>query len=316
MEFTVKEYTVPFMPPSDNMRLDAWLAGASGFSRAKIKELILAGFISFEGTLVLSPSRRVRHDEVYILKIPPDAPSDVVAEDIPLDVIHEDPEILVINKPPGLVVHPAAGHESGTLANALIHFCPEVSNAGFEERPGIVHRLDKDTSGIMVVAKTPAAYEHLTTAFHDDLVEKVYKTIVHGVPSAAEGRVETLIGRHPVNRKKMAVVTTNGKNAISNYSVLESFRNHALMSVIIETGRTHQIRVHMQHLGCPVVGDPVYGRRKSDAIMAVKPQRQMLHAWRLGFSHPSTGEMVLFEAPAPQDFTQVLSCLREQEKSG
>jgi len=241
--------------------------------------------------------------------VPTAAPVDVVAEAIPLDVLYEDEQVIVINKAPGLVVHPAAGHESGTLVNALLHHCTGLEGVGGELRPGIVHRLDKDTSGVMVVAKTDRSMAHLRGQFEAGQVDKMYLGLVHGRPQPSSGTVSTLIGRSRHDRKKMSAAPAAGRSAVTHYRIREAFAGASLLRIEIETGRTHQIRVHMAHIGTPIVGDRQYGVRRNRRA-ALKAPRQMLHAWRLGFSHPVTDERMRIEAPLPEDFEGVLRELR------
>ena len=215
-----------------------------------------------------------------------------------------------MDKPAGLVVHPAAGHPAGTLVNAVLHHCPGVLGVGGEARPGIVHRLDRDTSGLLAVAKTDAALAGLQAAFRDGAVRKTYLAVTCGVPDPPAGRLETLIGRSPRDRKKMAVVPRNGKPALTEWVVAEDFGAAALLRVRIHTGRTHQIRVHLSSFGCPVAGDRDYGSAARDRALPFRPERQMLHAWRLAFPHPLTGEPLAFEAPPPADFQALLAALR------
>jgi len=295
---------------ADAMRIDVWLASVSDLTRSRIKSLIASGCVSRDGVAVRSASQIVKTGEAYLVEMPPVASTDLVAQAIPLDILFEDESLIVLAKPPGLVVHPAVGHVDGTLVNGLLAHCPQMLSIGGERRPGIVHRLDQDTSGAMVVAKTDAAMASLGEAFREGRVRKTYLAIVHGVPEPSEGRLETLVGRHPVHRQRMAVLQKGGRRAITNYAVAESFRTAALLRVAIETGRTHQIRVHMRHIGCPVVGDATYGRPKEDASLPLPPPRQMLHAWRLAFPHPLSGRELEFEAPPPADFTAVLKALR------
>ena len=247
-----------------------------------------------------------KHEEEYrdaLIVLSTGPYSAVRAEDIPLDVIYEDEHVLALNKPPGLVVHPAPGHLTGTLVNALLAHCPELGGIGGVSRPGIVHRLDQDTSGVMVVAKTQRAMDVLSKEFssHANIV-KTYLALVHGTPVPAEGRIENLIGRSPFDRKKMAIVDRNGKVAVTNYRVAASARAVSRVECVIETGRTHQIRVHMASLGTPVVGDAVYGRPRLDRQLDPPPARQLLHAWRLALKHPVTRDPMVFEAPLPEDF--------------
>ena len=303
-----QSYTVQ-QAGADAMRIDVWLASVSDLTRSRIKSLIASGCVSRDGVAVRSASQIVKTGEAYLVEMPPVASTDLVAQAIPLDILFEDESLIVLAKPPGLVVHPAVGHVDGTLVNGLLAHCPQMLSIGGERRPGIVHRLDQDTSGAMVVAKTDAAMASLGEAFREGRVRKTYLAIVHGVPEPSEGRLETLVGRHPVHRQRMAVLQKGGRRAITNYAVAESFRTAALLRVAIETGRTHQIRVHMRHIGCPVVGDATYGRPKEDASLPLPP-RQMLHAWRLAFPHPLSGRELEFEAPPPADFTAVLKALR------
>ena len=228
-------------------------------------------------------------------------------EEIPLDILYEDSDCLVLNKPAGLVVHPAPGHASGTLVNALLHHCMDLGGVGGVERPGIVHRLDKDTSGLMVVAKNDAAVAGFVRLFQTGGITKEYMTLVHGVPPKPTGTVRSLIGRHPENRKKMAVVARNGKEAVTHYTVERRLGDVSLVRCRIETGRTHQIRVHMQSQGCPVVGDALYGKPAADKRLPQMPARQLLHAAHLVFSHPVTGAPMEFTAPLPEDFLPFLA---------
>ena len=304
-----QSYTVQ-QAGADAMRIDVWLASVSDLTRSRIKSLIASGCVSRDGVAVRSASQIVKTGEAYLVEMPPVASTDLVAQAIPLDILFEDESLIVLANPPGLVVHPAVGHVDGTLVNGLLAHCPQMLSIGGERRPGIVHRLDQDTSGAMVVAKTDAAMASLGEAFREGRVRKTYLAIVHGVPEPSEGRLETLVGRHPVHRQRMAVLQKGGRRAITNYAVAESFRTAALLRVAIETGRTHQIRVHMRHIGCPVAGDATYGRPKEDASLPLPPPRQMLHAWRLAFPHPLSGRELEFEAPPPADFTAVLKALR------
>ena len=226
-------------------------------------------------------------------------------EDVPLEVLHEDVEILVVAKPAGMIVHPAPGHETGTLVNAVLWHCPSVAGVGSATRPGIVHRLDRETSGVMVVAKTERAYRSLRAAFEDHgRVRKTYLAILHGAPAPATGTLETLVGRKPWDAKRMAVVEKNardGKRAVTHWKVLARHGRLALVEFVIETGRMHQIRVHAAHLGHPVAGDQLYGDATADRRMAVPPHRPLLHAVSLAFPHPATGKIVEFSAPPPPD---------------
>jgi 23S rRNA pseudouridine1911/1915/1917 synthase len=239
--------------------------------------------------------------------IPPTQPTDLVAEDIPLDVIFENDDLLVVNKPAGMVVHPAAGHDSGTLVNAVLGHDPEIEGIGGEERPGIVHRLDKDTSGLIVVAKNDAAMRWLQEQFRQRTVQKTYLALVDGAPPTPTGRIEAPIGRDPKSRKKMAVTApAKGREAISEYKTIESFRKHTLLEVRPLTGRTHQIRLHCAMLNCPIVGDVQYGHDK----MSLELKRHFLHAYQLKITLPGEQKARIFEAPLPPELEKVLDSLR------
>ena len=273
------------------------------FSRSRIEGLIKAGFVTVNGAVAEKAGQKVAETDEIGVEIPPPVPAEPQPEDIPLTVVFEDEHMLVVDKAPGMVVHPAPGHFTGTLVNALLHRCPDLSGIGGVARPGIVHRLDQDTSGLLVVAKTQVAMDGLTRAFasHKSLT-KTYLAVCHGRPRLDAGRIENLIGRHPVDRKRMAIVEKNGKLAITNWKVLGPGRaGTSLVECVIETGRTHQIRVHMASLGCPVIGDRVYGKGALDRKLEPVPERQMLHAWRLKLWHPVFGVEMSLEAPIPSD---------------
>lgn len=288
-------------------RLDAWLAETQAeHSRARWQALIKEGLVTVNGHAV-KPNCKLNPGDRVEWRIPEPIDAEPQPEDIPLDILYEDRHIIVINKPTGLVVHPAAGNETGTLVNALLHHCTDLTGIGGEKRPGIVHRLDKNTSGVMIVAKTEAAMNELAHQFKDRQTEKEYEAIVRGVPVPLYGTVETTIGRHPIRRKKMAVNVRNGRRAISHYKVAEAFQDAAYVKVKIETGRTHQIRVHMAHLHHPIIGDDVYGRS-----FRIKAPRQMLHAAHLSVAHPDTGERITFKAPLPDDMQELLNRLRSE----
>ena len=293
------------------MRLDKQILETHpDFSRSRIEGLIKAGFVTVNGAVAEKAGMKVAEDDEIVVEIPPPVPAVPEPEDIPLDVVFEDADMLVVNKSPGMVVHPAPGHFTGTLVNALLHHCPDLSGIGGVARPGIVHRLDQDTSGLIVVAKSQAAMDGLVKAFasHSN-VEKTYLAVVHGRPRLDAGRIENLIGRHPVDRKRMAIVEKNGKVAITNYEVEAKGGGGQLTSVVrcrIETGRTHQIRVHMASLGCPVIGDATYGKSALDKRLDPVPARQMLHAWRLKLWHPVLNRPMSFEAAVPADMQPYL----------
>ena len=288
------------------MRLDRQIQETHpDFSRSRIEGLIKGGFVTVNGAVAEKAGMKVAEDDEIVVEIPPPVPAVPEPEDIPLDVVYEDADMLVVNKAPGMVVHPAPGHFTGTLVNALLRHCPDLSGIGGVARPGIVHRLDQDTSGLIVVAKSQAAMDGLVQAFSSHRnIEKTYLAIVHGRPRLDAGRIENLIGRHPVDRKRMAIVEKNGKVAITNYRMQDCSNRHSnIASVVcrIETGRTHQIRVHMASLGCPVIGDKVYGKPALDKKLEPVPVRQMLHAWKLKLWHPVRREQMSFVAPIPAD---------------
>ena len=286
------------------MRLDKQILETHpGFSRSRIEGLVKSGFVTVNGTVAEKAGMKVSEDDEIVVEIPPPVPAVPEPEDIPLDIVFEDEDMVVVDKAPGMVVHPAPGHFTGTLVNALLHHCPNLSGIGGVARPGIVHRLDQDTSGLIVVAKSQAAMDGLIQAFSSHRnIEKTYLAVCHGRPRLDAGRIENLIGRHPVDRKRMAIVEKNGKLAITNWKVLGPGRaGTSLVECVIETGRTHQIRVHMASLGCPVIGDRVYGKGALDRKLEPVPERQMLHAWRLKLWHPVFGVEMSLEAPIPSD---------------
>jgi 23S rRNA pseudouridine1911/1915/1917 synthase len=293
-------------------RLDAWLAKAvPEHSRSRWQSLIKEGRVTVNG-VPCKANQKIHAGDRAEWSVPDPAAAAPQAEDIGLAVLYEDRHMIVINKPAGLVVHPAVGNETGTLVNALLHHCKDLTGIGGEKRPGIVHRLDKDTSGVMVVAKNESAMNELARQFKERETAKEYLTIVWGVPYGKRGTVETTIGRNPLHRKKMAANVRNGREAVSNYEVLEALGEAALVRVKIETGRTHQIRVHMAHIKNPVIGDTVYGRARASSI---KANRQMLHAAKLSLNHPKTGKRMTFEAPLPADMETLLKQLRVNAKS-
>lgn len=301
--------THTFIAETKGARLDVWLSGClPDISRARLQALIREGHIRVNGHEVKAHHHVAVGERVEVF-IPEAKPVDVAPEPIPLAVLYEDSDMIVVDKPAGLVVHPAAGHASGTLVNAVLFHCEDLEGIGGELRPGIVHRLDKDTSGVLVVAKTAAAMENLAAQFKGRNVSKEYIAMVWGTPRPPSGRIETLIGRSPHDRKKMSARVTAGRTAVTHYSTLETLGPISLLSVGIETGRTHQIRVHLAHLGYPVVGDATYGRRHPPAL-PVDVKRQMLHAARLKLHHPRTGVPLLFEAAMPADMQHLLDALR------
>lgn len=280
------------------------------FSRSRIEGLVKSGHVTVNGAVASKAGMKVSPDDEIEVEIPPPVPAVPEPEDIPLDVVFEDEDMVVVDKRPGMVVHPAPGHFGGTLVNALLHHCPGLSGVGGVARPGIVHRLDRDTSGLIVVAKSQRAMDSLARAFASHAgVEKTYLAVCHGRPRLDSGRIENLVGRHPVDRKRMAIVERNGKRAVTNWTLVRFCGDGpdgapvSVVKCVIETGRTHQIRVHMASLGCPVVGDVVYGKSSLDRRLDPRPERQLLHAWRLALRHPVTGALMAFTAPVPADMT-------------
>jgi 23S rRNA pseudouridine1911/1915/1917 synthase len=298
-------------------RLDAWLARTlPDLSRARIQALIGDGAIKVDGAAARASSR-VRDGQSVTVSVPEPEAAIPQAEDIRLVVVHEDPHLLVVNKPAGLVVHPGAGTPSGTLVNALLHHVRDLSGIGGVLRPGIVHRLDRGTSGLIVIAKSDEAHRGLAAQFASRAVEKQYLAVVHGVPSPRSGTIDAPIGRHPVQRKKMSTSAPHGRAARSSYVVEESLDGASLLRVRIHTGRTHQIRVHVASLGHPIVGDETYGGTRQpssksaahrDAIAAFP--RPALHAAALAFTHPVTNQRLALEAPLPDDIVGLLAALR------
>ncbi len=290
-------------------RLDKYLSDAlPGLSRTRIRELIVLGNVVMDAGTA-RPSSRLKGGETVTVVVPPPRPIDLSPEDRPLKILFQDRDLLVVEKPAGMVVHPAPGHPCGTLVNALLTHADRLSGIGGVARPGIVHRLDKDTSGILVVAKNDEAHASLSAQFSSHrTVLRLYHGIVWGRPSPPNGKIETSVGRHPVDRKKMAVLRSGGRRAVTHYRVLESFGPFSLVEFRLETGRTHQVRVHCASLSCPIVGDDVYGRPrkippgKTAGGKTAVVDRFLLHAFRLGFVHPGTGERVEFEVPDPPEF--------------
>ncbi|HEY8208919.1 MAG TPA: RluA family pseudouridine synthase [Myxococcaceae bacterium] len=300
----VRQHRVPLEAKGE--RLDAHLAKAfPDLSRARLRQLLEQGRVTLSSRAASKPALRLKGGEEVALEIPPPAPAEPQAQDLPLRVLHEDADLLVLDKAAGMVVHPAAGHADGTLVNALLHRVKDLRGVGGQLRPGIVHRLDRDTSGCLVVAKHEQALRALQQAFAGRDVHKRYLAIVHGVPRAAQATLDTPYGRHPSQRKKFTGKLKSGKRAVTSYRVRERFASAALLEVELHTGRTHQIRVHLAEAGHPLLGDQLYGRRRAKVI-----GRQALHAWTLDFPHPRTGERMAFEAPPPPDFTAALEALR------
>jgi len=290
----------------EGKRIDVFLAAELDYTRSYIKKLIVDGLVFVNGKTV-KPSYKVKENDEVVVNIPEAEKIDVLPENIPLDILYEDDDIIVINKPQGMVVHPAPGNYSGTLVNALLYHCKNLSGINGILRPGIVHRLDKDTSGVMVVAKNDKAHISLSNQIKERSVFKKYVAIVEGVIKDEEGKIEAPIGRHPVDRKKMAVIE-DGRYALTLYKVLERFKENTLVEAVIKTGRTHQIRVHMAYIGHPIVGDHVYGFKRQK----FKLEGQALHSSVLGFMHPTKGVYMEFEAPLPEYFKKLIEILRNK----
>ena len=293
-------------------RLDKALADlVPDLSRERLKALIVEGQVTAAGR-PLNPSMKVTAGQAFAIALPPPVEAEAIAQDIPLSIVHEDADLIVIDKPAGLVVHPAAGNLDGTLVNALLHHCRgQLSGIGGVARPGIVHRIDKDTSGLLVVAKSDRAHEGLAQQFKAHSIDRLYAAIVYGMPQPAAGTVDTWIARSDADRKKMAVYREGrGKHAVTHYRTVQPLRGAALVECRLETGRTHQVRVHMAHLGHPLIGDPVYGRDRKgfkSILETLGFKRQALHAKSLGFIHPVTGRHLSFDSPMPADMQELLS---------
>lgn len=290
-------------------RIDRFLARQGlPVSRSRIQRGLDEGLIDVNGHRV-KPSYLIRPGDCITIRHPPPKPLTIQAEPIPLAVVYEDDDLLVIDKPAGLVVHPAPGHAAGTLVNALLHHCRDLAGIGGKERPGIVHRLDKDTSGLLVAAKHDAAHTGLMQQFKLHTIARRYLAIVAGDVRPRRGTIDVAIGRDLWERKKISPQTTSPRVAVSHYEVIERFECATLVAVTLETGRTHQIRVHMAHKGYPVLGDPVYGGRRAVPPPGVPVRRQMLHAQLLGFLHPITGRPMTFHSPLPEDMETARSAL-------
>jgi 23S rRNA pseudouridine1911/1915/1917 synthase len=299
-------------------RLDAVIAARfPALSRSYVGRLIRAGQITING-ITKKPAYLTKRGEMIRSEIPPPQTIPCKAEPIPLSILYEDADLIVLNKPPGLVVHPAPGHGSGTLVNALLYHCGDLTGIGGELRPGIVHRLDKDTSGTLVVAKNDMAHHGLSYQFKKRQVEKRYLALVYGVMKESAGVIDLPIGRHPTHRKKMSTTSRRSRSTETRWQIKESFAGVSLLEVDLKTGRTHQARVHCAAVGHPVVGDAIYGGKKrwkavpsqdlQDVLKGVR--RQMLHAWALRLEHPRTGQWMRFESPLPRDMALLLEALR------
>jgi len=319
-------FSIRVKPSDEGKRLDVLLASLlADCTRTFVTGLIAAEHVRVDGH-PKKPGYRVKSGENISGAIPLPVPVEFKPEPIPLNIVYEDDHIVVVNKQPGLVVHPAPGHFSGTLVNGLLYHCPNLGGIGGELRPGIVHRLDKDTSGTLVIAKNDAAHTNLSRQFKSRKVKKHYLALVYGNMKSATGSIKLPIGRHPVDRKRMSTVSPRGRTAETEWKIREKFQGVVLLEIHLKTGRTHQIRVHCSALHHPIVGDKVYGPRKpektitidhrqADQILPIlkSARRQMLHAWRLGFRHPHTGQAVSFESPLPEDMASIIQRIRDSE---
>lgn len=304
------------------LRIDKFLSACfPDISRSQIQRMIAWGNVVCDDVTVGDNSYKIKEGESFVLTLPEAVDAEPQPQDIPLDVVYEDKDIIVVNKPYGMVVHPAPGAADGTLVNALLYHCHDLSGIGGVKRPGIVHRIDKDTSGLLVAAKNDNSHKLLCEQFAEHSIERTYSAFVFGVPNPLDGTIEGNIGRSPYDRKKMAIVAKGGKHAVTHYQTIEKFKNEAaLIKCRLETGRTHQIRVHMTSVGHSLIGDKVYGKSRKLAVKNAPEKaeifinmfpRQALHAQSLGFVHPVTGEKMFFEASLPADLQELLQVLRQ-----
>lgn len=309
-----------FPADAEPERLDAFIArSVEGLTRSAAQRLIEEGRVTVGGGTA-KPSLKLKGGDEIVVEIPPPVPAEPQAEEIPLDILYEDRDVVVVNKPAGMVVHPAAGNPAGTLVNALLGHCTDLSGIGGELRPGIVHRIDKDTSGILVVAKSDRAHHSLANQFKEHTIKRVYLALVFGSPKEDRGKIEAAIGRHPVDRKKMSGTARRGKHAVTHWRVQGRFNGITLLQLRLETGRTHQIRVHLSEAGHPLVGDTVYGgsgrlANIQDPLLRqlIKELgRQALHAKTLGFIHPVSGEYMEFDTELPEDMARIIGYLEKE----
>ena len=326
----LQQFSFTVEPEQSGERLDKFLAGqAEELSRTRIKNLMLEGQVLLNGEVCDSPSHKLKTGDEIEISVPEAVDDTPVPEDIPLDIVYEDEALIVINKPVGLVVHAGAGHNDGTLVNALLHHCGDtLSGIGGVKRPGIVHRLDKDTSGLMLVAKTDKAHKELSAQLSDRTLHRRYKALVWGAPVPRKGVVDAPIGRHPSNRQKMGVVHRHGREARTQYLLIEEWGPVSMVECTLETGRTHQVRVHMSHIGHPLLGDPLYGLARNGQVSRLKkggmPEdlmaqvvdfpRQALHAAEIAFIHPLTDEEMGFECVLPEDMQGLISVLNQMDR--
>ncbi len=301
------------------MRLDAFIAESlPDVSRSQLKKLIDKGAITLDGATTKA-STKLRGGETVQIILPEPEPLETLPEDIPLQILYEDQDLIVIDKPAGMVVHPAVGHQSGTLVNALLHHCTDLAGIGGELRPGIVHRIDKDTSGVLVVTKNDQSHQHLAAQFKDHSVNRRYIALVYGNPGSSHGVIDQPIGRHPTQRKKMSGKATKSKRAVTHWKTLKQYNSSriSLIELQLETGRTHQIRVHFAEANCPLIGDPLYGNRSRTIALKDMALRnlidqllgQALHAKLLGFIHPTTKKYMEFSSPTPEPFQNIITQL-------
>ena len=286
-------------------RIDQYLASHLPLSRTAIQRLIKENLVKANKKEVKANYKIHPEDEVEVY-IPSPSPSPLLPEPIPLNILYEDEHLLLVNKPTGLVVHPAPGHKNGTLVNALLHYCKDLKGIGGRERPGLVHRLDKDTSGVLIIAKSDPVHRHLSNQFKLHTINRVYIALIHGVMKKNSGIIDLPIGRDTKDRKKISIKTVKPKHAITHFKVIRRYSDATLIELKPETGRTHQLRVHLSHLHYPVAGDKTYGGRGYGKLGRTKIDRLMLHAMKLGFIHPQTGEYMEFEAPIPEEMKGVL----------
>lgn len=307
-------------PDKAGQRLDSYIAGQiENCSRSHAALLIRQGCIRVDDQ-ICKPGYKVKANEHIVARIPAPESTNLVAESLELNILFEDHDILVLDKPPGVVVHPAAGHATGTLVQGILYHCPDLEGVGAEKRPGIVHRLDKDTSGILVVAKNSHSHINLSEQFKNRSIKKQYLALIHGSPRAAKGQIDLPVGRHPMDRKKMSTMGHRTRDALTLWQVRERLVGTSLLDIELKTGRTHQIRVHCLAMGHPIVGDPVYAQRgalkgianSNPALHQVvkKAKRQMLHAHRISFKHPTDESWLSFESPLPEDMSAILDELR------
>ncbi|HEX5773420.1 MAG TPA: RluA family pseudouridine synthase [Geomobilimonas sp.] len=312
-----------YPPDSEPARLDQVVARLTGgLTRAAVQRLIEAGMVTVDGS-PQKPSVKLRGGERIVVTIPPPVPATPAPEAIPLTILYEDRDLVVVDKPAGMVVHPGAGTSGGTLVNALLAHCLDLSGVGGELRPGIVHRIDKDTSGVIVVAKHDASHQSLAHQFKEHTIKRIYLALVFGSPKTDKGRIESVIGRHPTDRKKMSGKARHGKHAVTHWQVLGRYSGVTLLKLRLETGRTHQIRVHLSEAGHPLLGDDTYGgggrlagiRDMQLRTLIRDMGRQALHAKTLGFLHPTSGEYLEFDTDLPEDMARIVTYLEESHTS-